>query len=137
MGLFGKNKTNEELEKVKQECFTKICEYIKTSKDQNRLNMMFTEVTIFRMKYDKKDGLFQNLRDLRKRKQNIDKNNLIVSQIEDIFDSINKFDPNELDELNDLMKSVLPQEVKTSKNGWEQFWSDFWSNFDKGAGKSD
>ena len=135
MGLFGKNKTNEELEKVKQECFTKICEYIKTSNDQNRLNMMFTEITIFRMKYDKKDGLFQNLRDLRKRQQNIDKNNLIVSQIEDIFDSINKFDPNELDELNDLMKSVLPPEVKTSKNGWDQFWSDFWSWFDKGAGK--
>lgn len=135
MALFGKNKTNEELENVKQECLNKICEYVKSSNDHNRLNMMFTEITIFRMKYDIKDGLFQNLKDLRKRVQNISRNSLIISQIEDIFDSIKKYNSKELDELNQLMNSILPPEVRKTQNGWEKFWSDFWNYFDKGAGK--
>lgn len=135
MGLFTSKKSNEELKKISDECLTTLRNYINSTNDDNRLNMIFTRITIFRMKYDKKDSLFQNLVDRKKREQNLERNKLIIIQLEDIFSNIQNFDDTELSELDNLMKSVLPPQVANDKNGWNDFWKNVFDLFDKGAGK--
>lgn len=135
MGLFTSKKGNEELKKISDECLNTLRNYISSTTDDNRLNMIFTRITIFRMKYDKKDSLFQNLIDRKMREQSLERNKLIVIQLEDIFSNIQNFNDTELNELNDLMKSVLPPQVANDKNGWNDFWKNVFDLFDKGAGK--
>lgn len=131
MSFFTKNKSNEELKKISNECLLTIKKFIETTKDIHRLNMIFTEITIFRMKYDKKDFFWQNYKDRKKREQNLHRDLLIVIQLEDIFDNFETFKEEEHKELNELMNRVLPQQVVNEKNGWTAFWN----LFDKGSGK--
>jgi len=135
MGWFTSKKNDEELKKISDECLTTLKNFINSTTDENRLNMIFTRITIFRMKYDKKDTLFQNLMDRKKRELNLERNKLIVIQLEDIFSNIQNFDDTELNELNELMKSVLPPQIVNDKNGWNAFWKTVFDLFDKGAGK--
>lgn len=135
MNLFSKKKSNEELKKISEECLETIKNFINTTNDANRLNMIFTEVTIFRMKYDKKDNIWQNYKDRKRREQNLERNLLIVIQLEDIFDNIEGFKTEEHQELNSLMNRVLPHPVLIGKNGWQSFWNGFLELFDKGSGK--
>lgn len=135
MGLFTSKNSNEELKKISDQCLSTLRNYINSTTDDNRLNMIFTRITIFRMKYDKKDSLFQNLIDRKKREQNLERNKLIIIQLEDIFSNIQNFDNAELTELNSLMNSVLPSQVANDKNGWNDFWKNVFDLFDKGAGK--
>lgn len=135
MVFFTKNKSNEELKKISNECLLTIKQFIETTKDIHTLNMIFTEITIFRMKYDKKDFFWQNYKDRKKREQNLHRDLLIVIQLEDIFDNIETFKEEEHKELNELMNRVLPQEVVNEKNGWSAFWNGFFEQFDKGSGK--
>ena len=78
MGLFSGKKNNMELKKISDECLQTISKYIDSSTDENRLNMMFTKITIFRMKYDKKDSFWQNFVHKKKRKQNLERKWLII-----------------------------------------------------------
>lgn len=135
MNLFSKKKSNEELKKISEECLETIKNFINTTNDANRLNMIFTEVTIFRMKYDKKDNIWQNYKDRKRREQNLERNLLIIIQLEDIFDNIEGFKTEEHQELNSLMNRVLPHPVLIGKNGWQSFWNGFLELFDKGSGK--
>mgnify|MGYP006883602736 CR=1 FL=1 len=135
MNLFSKKKSNEELKKISEECLETIKNFINTTNDANRLNMIFTEVTIFRMKYDKKDNIWQNYKDRKRREQNLERNLLLVIQLEDIFDNIEGFKTEEHQELNSLMNRVLPHPVLIGKNGWQSFWNGFLELFDKGSGK--
>ena len=135
IGWFTSKKNDEELKKISDECLTTLKNFINSATDESRLNMIFTRITIFRMKYDKKDTLFQNLMDRKKRELNLERNKLIVLQLEDIFSNIQNFDDTELNELNELMKSILPSQVVNDKNGWNSFWKTVFDLFDKGAGK--
>jgi septum formation topological specificity factor MinE len=135
MGLFSGKKNNEELKKISDECLQTISKYIDSSTDENRLNMMFTKITIFRMKYDKKDSLFQNFVDRKKREQNLERNRLIILQMDDILANILSFNDSEYEELNILMNAILPPQVANEKNGWNSFWRKFFELFDKGSGK--
>lgn len=135
MGIFTKSKSKEELKKISNECLLTIKKFIETTKDIHTLNMIFTEITIFRMKYDKKDFFWQNYKDRKKREQNLHRDLLIVIQLEDIFDNFEKFKEEELEELNELMSRILPQQVVNEKNGWTAFWNGFFELFDKGSGK--
>jgi len=133
--IFPGKKSNEELKKISDECMVTLKNFINTCSDQNRLNMMFTEITIFRMKYDIKDGILQNILDRKKRQINIERNALIIVQMEDIFENISSYEISELDELNNLMSRILPPAISSNPNGWNNFWSSFWQLFDRGAGK--
>lgn len=135
MGLFTSKKNDDELKKISDECLATLKNYISSTTDENRLNLIFTKITIFRMKYDKKDTLFQNLIDRKKRELNLERNKLIVIQLEDIFSNIQSFDGAELIELDELMKSVLPPQIANANNGWNAFWKTVFDLFDKGAGK--
>lgn len=97
--------------------------------------MMFTKITIFRMKYDKKDSLFQNFVDRKKREQNLERNRLIILQMDDILANILSFNDSEYEELNILMNAILPPQVANEENGWNSFWRKFFKLFDKGSGK--
>jgi len=133
--FFPGKKTNEELKKICDEFMLTLSNYINNSDDQNRLNMIFTEITIFRMKYDKKDNILQNFFDRKKRQANIERNALIIVQIEDIFDNITDYEKSELEELNSLMSRLLPASVSNNSKDWKYFWSSFWQLFDQGAGR--
>ncbi len=135
MGLFSGKKNSDELKAISDGCLETIKKYIATATDDNRLNMMFTKITIFRMKYDKKDSFIQNFFDRKKREQNLERNSLIIVQLEDIFSNIQDFSNEENKELNELMNSILPPQVANEKNGWKDFWKNFFDLFDKGAGK--
>ena len=135
MGIFTKSKSKEELKKLSNECLLTIKKFIDNTNETNRLNLIFTEITIFRMKYDRKDNIWQNYKDRKKREQNIERNFLIAVQLEDIFDDFEKFKDEELEELNELMSRILPQQVVNEQNGWINFWNGFFELFDKGSGK--
>lgn len=79
------NENKEEFEKIKLEYLEKLNKYI-DSADDNELNKIFTDITILRLKTDKHDSIFKNLRDYHKRKNELNKINLIKLQFEDIFD---------------------------------------------------
>ena len=87
------------------------------------------------MKYDKKDSLFQNFVDRKKREQNLERNRLIILQMDDILANILSFNDSEYEELNILMNAILPPQVANEKNGWNSFWRKFFELFDKGSGK--
>lgn len=111
--MFGKKK------KLDEKALTYIKElnnYVDSCKNDNELNLMFTEVTILRMRLDVFDSLLTNLRDARKRKEVIDKKSLIKVQIYDICESYSVFGVEEKKSVDLIMKKILPQ--KESKSFW-------------------
>ena len=88
MSLF-KKQQKQELDSKAKKLADDLNSFIDSCADENILNKMFTEVTILRMELDNKDGLWQNFKDFRKRKQAIDKKSLIKGQV-----SLEDFDEN-------------------------------------------
>lgn len=110
-------------------------DYLCTCSDNCKLNEIFAEITLFRINHDGMDGIFQNIKDFRKRKQDVTREGLINSQLDDILDNFFKARDNQYEiEFNDLMKRLLPQNSKP-KNAWEAFWVWILEGFDNFTGK--
>lgn len=130
--MFGK-KQSKEL-KVKIEEYKKtFLKYINSCNEECKLNMLFTELTLFRANHDGKDGIIQNIKDALKRKEDISRSAWIYAQLDDILDNFTDDDSQYDMEFNELMNKLLPQDKGTS--GWDAFWNWLWSKFDKAAGK--
>ena len=130
--MFGKKQSKELKAKI-EECKKKFLEYINSCSEENKLNMLFTELTLFRANHDGKDGIIQNIKDYLKRKEDISRSAWIYSQLDDILDNFTDNDSQYDREFNELMNRLIPQDKYL--NGWDAFWSWLWSNFDKMAGK--
>ncbi len=133
--MFGKKKYNKELLEKANKCKDIINAYVTNCSDNQVLNALFTKITIFRMKYDRKDFFIKNILDWMKRKKNIEVKALIVNQLDDILDeSIFEYDETQIKELEQFMVDILPSEEKTKTNGFIDFITNFWDYFFKGAG---
>ena len=130
--MFGKKQSKELKAKI-NECRNKFHSFIDSCSDGCKLNMLFTELTLFRANHDDKDGIIQNMKDAIKRKENISRGAWINAQLDDILDNFTDSDTQYEHEFNELMSRILPAEKVVS--GWEAFWNWLWSSFDKAAGK--
>lgn len=97
-----------------QEYINKINSFVDASNDENKLNLMFTDITILRMKLDGADGLFKNIKDFRERKKSLNRNDLIKVQIYDICEDYKKYKPEQIIEIDKIMLKLLPQEKNKS-----------------------
>ena len=98
-------------------------------------NKAFTEITILRMKLDKKDSFFLNFKDNFKRGIKIDKKNLIKVQFEDILEVsvFKKYNSEEIELIKETIKKILP--TQKEKSDWVKFWEEVFEKFDKATGR--
>ena len=130
--MFGKKQSKELKAKI-DEYRGKFRSFIDSCSDESKLNMLFTELTLFRANHDGKDGIIQNIKDAIKRKETISRCAWINAQLDDILDNFTDNDTQYDREFNELMNRALPTEKTVS--GWDAFWNWLWSSFDKAAGK--
>ena len=77
---------------------------------------MFTEITILRIELDKFDSWISNIKDAKKRKENINKKDLINNQFYDICDSYSSYNDDNKKKIDNVMSKILP--AKGSKSIW-------------------
>lgn len=131
--MFFKKHQSKQLKAKIKEYKDSFLKYLDSCNDECELNLIFTEFTLFRAKYDIKDSFIQNIKDYLKRKKSISRNDWIRSQLEDILDNFTDDDSEYDREFNDLMNRIIPSDKRTS--GWDVFWNWLSSCFDKAAGK--
>ena len=122
MALF-KKQQKQELDSKAKKLAEDLNGFIDSCGDENILNKMFTEVTILRMELDNKDGLWQNFKDFRKRKQVTDKKSLIKVQFQDIIENYNSYNNEQL-ELIDKIMNIVFSNSPSQKSWWQNFWGD-------------
>ena len=116
MGIF--HKTQELDEKVlgyKQQFES----YINSLNDNCKLNEIFTEITILRIKLDSNDHFLENLKDKKKRRENCERKKLIIIQFDDIMNVCRKYKNKQYLEIDLVMKRILP--YGKEKNVWDNF----------------
>lgn len=132
--MFEKNKDKEIIEIINK-YEKKFFNYIDDERDESNLNKAFTEITILRMKLDKKDSFFLNFKDNFKRGIKIDKKNLIKVQFEDILEVsvFKKYNSEEIELIKETIKKILP--TQKEKSDWVKFWEEVFEKFDKATGR--
>ena len=119
-----------------KEYISKIKEFIATTNDENKLNEIFTEITILRMKLDEFDGIIGNYRDLKKRKEDLTKKGLIISQLNDICEDYLGYSMEDKQLVDDVMNRIIPKPVENQVNNQSiSWWDKIWGNYDKATGK--
>lgn len=122
MSLF-KKQQKQELDSKAKKLAEDLNSFIDSCVDENILNKMFTEVTILRMELDNKDGLWQNFKDFRKRKQATDKKSLTKVQFQDVVENYNSYNNEQLKRINEIMNIVF-NNIPSQKSWWQNFWGD-------------
>lgn len=132
MNLFNKRKPNiDERVKTYEETFV---QYVNTIGDDATLNMVFTEITILRIKLDKNDHFFTNIKDELERRKHCSRNELTIIQFKDIMESsFNKYNKEDYELIDSTMRKILPQGNQT--NWWTEFWNFMCECFNNATGK--
>ena len=87
MGIFHKSLELDEKVLVYKQQFES---YINSLNDNCKLNEIFTEITILRIKLDSNDHFLENLKDKKKRRENCERKKLIIIQFDDIMNVCRK-----------------------------------------------
>ena len=132
MNLFNKKKLNiDERVKAYEETFVR---YVNSVSDNITLNTIFTEITVLRIKLDKNDHFFTNIKDATERRKHCNRNELIVIQFKDIMEtSFNKYNKDDYELIDSTMRRILPQGDQT--NWWSDFWNFICECFNNATGK--
>lgn len=109
--------------------------FVENSKDASLLNLLFTEITILRMKLDKHDSFISNIKDAKKRKESINKKDLIKVQFYDICENYNSYSIEEIKEIDKIMNNILPKELPAQQNKSKSFWDLLKECFNNATGK--
>ena len=130
MGLFHKH---QEIDQKVQEYQKQFVDYINGLNDDCKLNQIFTEITILRIKLDSNDYLLQNLKDEKKRRKNCERKKLILIQFEDLMNVCKKYKSEQYLEIDEVMKRILPP--GNVKNCWDSFVDWIKTGIDNATGK--
>ena len=116
MGIFHKTQELDEKVLVYKQQFES---YINSLNDNCKLNEIFTEITILRIKLDSNDHFLKNLKDKEKRRENCERKKLIIIQFDDIMNVCRKYKNKQYLEIDLVMKRILP--YGKEKNAWDSF----------------
>ena len=116
MGIFHKTQELDEKVLVYKQQFES---YINSLNDNCKLNEIFTEITILRIKLDSNDHFLENLKDKKKRRENCERKKLIIIQFDDIMNVCRKYKNKQYLEIDLVMKRILP--YGKEKNVWDSF----------------
>lgn len=116
MGIFHKTQELDEKVLVYKQQFES---YINSLNDNCKLNEIFTEITILRIKLDSNDHFLENLKDKKKRRENCERKKLIIIQFDDIMNVCRKYKNKQYLEIDLVMKRILP--YGKEKNVWDNF----------------
>lgn len=116
MGIFHKTQELDEKVLIYKQQFES---YINSLNDNCKLNEIFTEITILRIKLDSNDHFLENLKDKKKRRENCERKKLIIIQFDDIMNVCRKYKNKQYLEIDLVMKRILP--YGKEKNVWDNF----------------
>ena len=116
MGIFHKTQELDEKVLVYKQQFES---YINSLNDNCKLNEIFTEITILRIKLDSNDHFWKNLKDEKKRIENCERKKLIIIQFDDIMKVCKNYKNKQYLEIYLVMKRILP--YGKEKNVWDSF----------------
>jgi hypothetical protein len=108
--LFHKDKEDENVV-LYRENFEK---YIGSLQDQNELYKAFTEITILRIKLDKNDSIFKNIRDAFERYGECEIKKLITCQFNDVIKVCKSYKKADYELIESTMKKILPNNCNES-----------------------
>lgn len=107
MILFYKDKDDEKVA-LYRETFEK---YINSLQDQNELYKAFTEITILRIKLDKHDSVFKNIKESFVRHGECDIKKLITDQFNDVMTVCKSYKKADYELIDSTMKKILPTNI--------------------------
>ncbi|MBO5109554.1 MAG: hypothetical protein J6D21_02450 [Clostridia bacterium] len=108
--LFHKDSTDENVKKYK-EAFEK---YIGQLDDQTEIYKVFTEITLLRLKLDKHDSFFKNIKDSAERSTVNTAKDLIVMQFNDIMITCKSYRQSDYELIDSTLKKILPSDSQNS-----------------------
>ena len=108
--------------------------YLNSENNDIRLNEIFTEITILRIKLDSHDNILVNYFDSKKLSSKCNKKDLIKLQFEDLLKTskVRKYTDEKYKLIDDVMKNILHNQQLSD---WEKFWKWVGQCLDKATGR--